>query len=152
MVLCPVFVKQKLIAIEDVSFIDHASGNLLTNGCKLAINKKKKRMATICQHDVIVIFFCCNIVFLLKFNYWFKSNANIMTSSRVMTIFIYKRLTRNTEIKNNTAWIFSNTSRLGQVSDSNFCRNFCNKMLLNTAKCQGYSFYLFWVIKGKLTG
>ena len=24
-------------------------------------------------------------------------------------------------------------------------------MLLNTAKCQGYSFYHFWVIKGKST-
>ena len=27
-----------------------------------------------------------------------------------------------------------------------------NKMLLNAAKCQGYSFYRFWVIKGKPTG
>ena len=26
------------------------------------------------------------------------------------------------------------------------------KMLLNGAKCQGYSFYRFWVIKGKSTG
>ena len=25
-------------------------------------------------------------------------------------------------------------------------------MLLNAAKCQGYSFYRFWVIKGKPTG
>ena len=25
-------------------------------------------------------------------------------------------------------------------------------MLLNAAKCQGYSFYCFWVIKGKPTG
>ena len=25
-------------------------------------------------------------------------------------------------------------------------------MLLNSAKCQGYSFYRFWVIKGKPTG
>ena len=25
-------------------------------------------------------------------------------------------------------------------------------MLLNAAKCQGYSFYVFWVIKGKPTG
>ena len=26
-----------------------------------------------------------------------------------------------------------------------------NKMLLNAAECQGYSFYPFWVIKGKPT-
>ena len=25
-------------------------------------------------------------------------------------------------------------------------------MLLNAAKCQGYSFYCFWVIKGNTTG
>ena len=25
-------------------------------------------------------------------------------------------------------------------------------MLLNAAKCQGYSFYRFWIIKGKTTG
>ena len=25
-------------------------------------------------------------------------------------------------------------------------------MLLNAAKCQGYSFYCFWVIEGKRTG
>ena len=25
-------------------------------------------------------------------------------------------------------------------------------MLLNAAKCQGYSFYGFWIIKGKPTG
>ena len=27
--------------------------------------------------------------------------------------------------------------------------NISNKMLLNAAKCQGYSFYRFWVIEGK---
>ena len=27
--------------------------------------------------------------------------------------------------------------------------NICNEMLLNAAKCQGYSFNRFWVIKGK---
>ena len=26
------------------------------------------------------------------------------------------------------------------------------RMLLNAAKCQGYSFYSFWVIKGKPAG
>ena len=29
--------------------------------------------------------------------------------------------------------------------------NIFNKILLNAAKCEGYSFYLFWVIKGKRT-
>ena len=30
--------------------------------------------------------------------------------------------------------------------------NASNKMLLNAAKCQGYTFYRFWVIKEKPAG
>ena len=45
-----------------------------------------------------------------------------------------------------------NIWRLGQVEDTKFGTNISNKMLLNAAKCQGYSFYCFWVIKEKPTG
>ena len=38
------------------------------------------------------------------------------------------------------------------VRDTKFGKNVSNKMLLNVAKCQGYSFYRFWVIKRKPTG
>ena len=37
----------------------------------------------------------------------------------------------------------SNIWRLGQVRDNKFGTNVSNKMLLNAAKCQGYSFYRF---------
>ena len=40
----------------------------------------------------------------------------------------------------------------GFVRDTKFGTNVSNKMLLNTEKCQGYSLYYFWVIKGKPTG
>ena len=33
--------------------------------------------------------------------------------------------------------------------DAKLNMDFSNEMLLNTAKCQGYSFYRFRVIKGK---
>ena len=36
--------------------------------------------------------------------------------------------------------------------DTKFGMNVSNRMLLNAAKYQGYSFYRFWVIKGKPTG
>ena len=36
--------------------------------------------------------------------------------------------------------------------DTKFGTNAANKMLLNAAKFQGYSFYNFWVIKGKPFG
>ena len=36
--------------------------------------------------------------------------------------------------------------------DTKFGTNVSNRMLLNAAKFQGYFFYRFWVIKGKVTG
>ena len=51
-----------------------------------------------------------------------------------------------------TAWVLPNIWKLGQVRDTVFGAIVSNKMLLNATKCQGYSFYCFWVIKGKLTG
>ena len=38
----------------------------------------------------------------------------------------------------------------GVSKDTKFCTDLSNEILLNTAK--GYSFYRFWVIKGKPTG
>ena len=46
---------------------------------------------------------------------------------------------------------FCPISGLGQDMDTKFDMNFSNRMLLNAAKFQGYSFYLFWVIKRKQT-
>ena len=69
-----------------------------------------------------------------------------------MAIFFYSGLTRNPEIGNTPVWVLPNIWRLGQVRNIKFDTNVSNKMLLNAAKCQGYSFYCFWVIKGKPTG
>ena len=63
-----------------------------------------------------------------------------MTVSRVMTIFVYKGLTRNPDIGNTKAWVLSNIWRLGWVRDIKYDTDVFNKWLLNTAKCQGYSF------------
>ena len=73
------------------------------------------------------------------------------TGSGVMKIFFYKGLTRNPEIANTPVWVFPNIWRLwGQVRDTRFGTNVSNKILLNAAKDQGYSFHRFWVIfKGK---
>ena len=45
-----------------------------------------------------------------------------------------------------------NIWRLGQVTDTKFGTNVSNKILLNAAIFQGYSYYRFSVIKGKPTG
>ena len=69
-----------------------------------------------------------------------------------MAIFFYKGLTRNLEIWNNLIWVLPNVWRLLRVMDTKFGTNVSNRMLLNAAKFQGYSFYRLWVIKGKPTG
>ena len=88
----------------------------------------------------------------IKFRHWSKFHVNIITGSGVMTIFFYKGLTRNSEMENNPVWVWPNIWKLGQVSDTKFGTKVSNKMLLNAAKCQGYSVYHFWVINGKPTG
>ena len=40
----------------------------------------------------------------------------------------------------------------GELGIQKFGTNVSNEMLLSATICQGYSFYIFWVIKGKPTG
>ena len=98
------------------------------------------------------IFFDVFFVSLVNFSYWSKFHVNVITGSGIVTIFFYKGLTRNPEIGNTPVWVLPNIWRLGRVMDTKFGTNVSNKMLLNAAKCQGYSFYHFWVIKGKPIG
>ena len=115
-------------------------------------NWKNGTDVTIFRHDVIVKFFWCCFVSLIKFSYWSKFHVNIITGSGVMTISFYKELTRNPQIGNTPAWVLPNIWRLRRVRNTKFGTNISNKILLNAEKCQGYSFYRFWVIKGKPTG
>ena len=98
------------------------------------------------------IFFWRCFVSLVKFSYWSKFHVNIITGSGIMTIFFQKGLTRNPEIRYTPLRVLLMIWRLGQVMDTKFGINVSNKMLLNAAKCQGYSRYRFWVIQGKPTG
>ena len=90
-----------------------------------------------------------NFVPLVKFSYWSKFHINIITGPGVVTISFYKGLTRNLEIRNTPVWVLPNIWRLRRVRNIKFGMNVSNKMLLNAAKCQCYSLYLFWVVKGK---
>ena len=103
-------------------------------------------------HEVIVKFFWLFFFCLVKFSYWSKFHVNIITGSGVMTISFYKGFTRNPEIGKTLARLLPNIWRLGWVKNTKFGRNVSNKMLLNSAKCQGYSFYRVWVINGETTG
>ena len=93
-------------------------------------------------------FFCfsCHVYLLAQVS------CNITTGSGIMAIFFYKGLTRIPEIGNTPVWVLHNIWRLGRVIDTKFGTNILNRVLLNVAKCQGYSFYRFWVVKKKPTG
>ena len=122
------------------------------NCFKLAINPKNDNDVINSDITLSPDFFDVALFPSLKFSYRSKFHVNIITSSRVTVIFLYKGLTRNFEIGNTPIGFFPNIWRLGQVRNTQFVKNVTNEILLNAAKCYIYSFYLFWVIKEKLAG
>ena len=89
--LSSVFVRQKVTINENLSFTDHASGIQLPDCSKLVISQKFDK--DICRHDVITNFLTLRS--LIKFSYWSKFHASIMTGSGVTIIFVYNGLARN---------------------------------------------------------
>ena len=71
---------------------------------------------------VIVNFFWRCFVSLIKFSDWSKFHVNIISGSAVMTIFFYKRLTRNSEIGNTPVWVLPNTGDWGKLGIPNLAR------------------------------
>ena len=118
---------------------------------ELAKNWKNDNDVTIFWHDVNIKFLWRCFVSLVKFSHWSKFHVNIITASEVMTISFYKGLTSNPETKNTRVWVLLNIWRLERVRNTKFGTSISNKMLLNAAKCQGCSFYRFWVALRKTT-
>ena len=92
---------------------------------------------TWCQHPIFLTLFCfsCQVLLLVEvlcqYHHQFWNYDN----------FLLKGLTRNLEIRNTPIWVSPNIWRLGQVMDTKFGMNVSNRMLVNAAKFQGYSFY-----------
>ena len=137
---------------ENITFADSASGIRHPDCSKLIKNQKNDNDVTNSRHDVIVKNFWHGFISLVKFSYWSKFHVNIITGSGIMKMIFCEGLTRNPEIGNTLVWVLPNIWRLGQVIDTKAGTNVSNRMLPNAAKFHGYSFYIFWVIKGKLTG
>ena len=94
-------------------------------------------------------FFWRLFVSLVKVSCWSKFHVNIITSSGIMTIFFYKGLTRNPEIRNCPVLVLPNIWRLGWVMEIKFTKfvmNISNRMLLNDAKLglQLLPFLSYW--------
>ena len=80
-----------------------------------------------CQLQLLVQVFC-----QYHCQFWSYKNFLLLTRSLVSVLL--------------------NIWRLERVRDTKPGKNVSNKVLLNAAKCRGYSFYPFSVIKGKPTG
>ena len=101
----------------------------------MAVNWKNGNGVTIFRHDVIVNFFWRCLVSLIKFSYWSKFHVNIITDSGVMTISLYKGLTRNQEFGNTSVWVLPNVWRLARVRNTKLTRTSvirCYWMLQNS--------------------
>ena len=85
------------------------------------------------------IFFWHCFVSLVKFSYWFKFHVSIVTGSGVVIISSFKELTKILEIGNAPIWVLPNIWTLGRISNTKFGTFVSNKMLLNAAKCHGYT-------------
>ena len=117
---------------------------------KLTVIWKNGNGVISAQHDVIVKLFWRCFVSLVNFSYWSKFNANIIIGAGVITISFFKGLTINPEIVKNRVWALPSIWRLGWLRNNKFGKSVSNKMLLNAAKCQGDTFYIFWVIKAAI--
>ena len=106
---------------------------------------------TIFRYDVIAKIFSRCFVSLIKFSYWSKFHVSIITGLLVLELWQFSFIKDWPEIGNTPVWVLPSIWRLGQVGDTKFGTNVSSKVLLNAAKCQGYSFYRFWVIKWKPT-
>ena len=113
--------------------------------------KKKDNDFKICWHNVIVNFFHL-AVFVL---------SRLVTGSSFMSIiWLVQEIWQFLSIQNRSEIRKSemHRSEFCQISgdwsnlelrDTKFGANVSNKKLLNAEKYQGYSFYCFWIIRGK---
>ena len=114
---------------------DHVFGIQLLDCSKLPINWKNDNDVKFCRHDITIKFFWRCLFSLVRCSYWFKFHVNIITGSKVMTIFVYKGLTRNSEIVNTLNRLLPNIRGLREVRNIKYdmiVSSKCHWMLQNT--------------------
>ena len=110
---------------------------------KMTMTSKFSDMTSMPNFSDLVLFFLSSLVTGPSFT---------SISSLVLELWKFSFIRDWPEIRNNPVWVLLNIWRLGRVMDTKFGTNISNRMLLNAAKFECYSFYCFWVIKRKPTG
>ena len=93
---------------------------------------------TMASHFTEKIFWRCRVS-RVKFSYWSIFHVDIITGSGVMTIFIYKGLTKNPEIGNTLNWVLLNIWRLERVKETKFSTNVSRYWMLQNARVTAFS-------------
>ena len=115
LVLFSVFVRQKVTVNGNINFANSLSRIWLLGLLQIGQNSEKWQCChnfLICHRQSFLTFF----VSLVKFSYWSKFHVSIITGSGIMTVFFYKGLTRNPEIRNIPVWVLPNMKRLVWVT------------------------------------
>ena len=109
---------------------------------------------SICSFSTKTLLILLMLVFLCKKSACFGQNSLMSISSLVLELWQFLYIRDWPEIRKSGVPRLSllNTWRLGRARNIKFGTNVSNKILLNAAKCQDYSLYSFWGIKGKPTG
>ena len=92
-------------------------------------------------------FFWTLSVFLVNFSYWSKVHVNFMTGSRIMTIFLYKGLTKNPKVGNAPVWVLPNIWRLRQVWDIKLGSNVSNEIFWTLHNARITAFTIFELLR-----
>ena len=124
------FLRQKATITENRTFADSLSGIQSPDCSKLAKNTKNENDVIIYWYDVIVKNLWRGFVSFVKFSYWSKFHVNIITGSGAMTIFFYKGLSKNLEIRNNRQ-MSADWGKLGVPNLSRMSQRKCYWMLQN---------------------
>ena len=146
-----VFIKYKVTINENVSLTDYASGMRLLDSFKLVINRKYYNDVTNYWHGFIIKFFDV-ILFLLSSSV--TSPSFISISSLDLELWQFSFISDWPEIwklEITQSEFFPMSGEWGELLIQNLGTNVSDEILLNATKCQSYSFYRFWVIKGNPT-
>ena len=123
-----------MLLLIKMSFIDHASGIQLPEGCKLEIEKKTvmSQFANMTSSSTLFDI----VVFLLSSLVTVPGFVPMPWLILELAIFIYKGLDRHTEIRNSPVWVLLHIWRLEQVRDTKFGWNVSHKKCCEMSRLQ----------------
>ena len=122
-------------------------------GLWMAANWKKTMTSQFADMASSPIFFWHCLVSLVMFSYWSKFHSISWLVLELWQFSFIKHWPKLWKLETPLSKFFPISGDWGELEIPNLAQlSLMNVKSLDVAKCQGYSFYRFWVIKGKSTG